>query len=251
MSKDFLEVRKNCLILGASSDIAQAISEEFAKKGFDLILAGRNTDEISKIANNLTIRFNVQAQTVYYDILDVNSQAKLIEDMKQLPDGIIFSVGYLGDQKETENDFSEAKKVIDTNFTYAIYLLNYFANEFEKRRSGFIIGIGSVAGERGRKKNYIYGASKSAFHAYFSGLRNRLSSSNVFVMTVKPGFVRTKMTENLDLPGKLTAEPKEVAKDVMTAFRKKKDVVFSKKIYRYMFLIIKHIPEKIFKKLDL
>lgn len=242
---------KTCLIIGATSDIASAIAEEYAKLGYSLILSGIESELLNKIGQDIQIRYNVDCQTIQFDILDLNSQRLLLDKLTELPDGLVFAVGYLGDQKVSETNFEESKKVIDINYTYAINLLNHFANEFEKRKSGFIIAISSVAGDRGRKTNYIYGAAKAALTAYLSGLRNRLASSNVQVITIKPGFVKTRMTAHLDLPGKFTAEPKEVAKDVINGFKKKKDIVYTKKIYRYMLFVIKHIPERIFKKLSI
>ena len=121
----------------------------------------------------------------------------------------------------------------------------------EKNKNGFIVGVSSVAGDRGRKANYIYGSSKAAFSAYLSGLRNRLFESKIQVLTVKPGFVATKMTDGLDLPEKLTAQPEEVAKDIFVAQQKGKDILYTKGIWRLIMLIIKHIPEFIFKKLSI
>src|SRR5690606_21774140 len=119
--------------------------------------------------------------------------------------------GYLGEQSVAQNDFAEAQRIISTNFTGAVSVLNLIGSLYESRKSGTIVGISSVAGERGRQSNYIYGSSKAAFTAYLSGMRNRLFKSNVHVVTVKPGFVETKMTHELDLPPLLTAKPSQVA----------------------------------------
>jgi len=124
-------------------------------------------------------------------------------------------------------------------------------NDFEKRKSGFIIGISSVAGDRGRKSNYIYGSAKAALTAYLSGLRNRLYVANVHVLTVKPGFVATKMTEGMDLPEKLTAQPEAVAEDIYRAQQKNKNVLYTKWIWRWVMLIIKVIPEWKFKRMSI
>ena len=120
-----------------------------------------------------------------------------------------------------------------------------------RKKSGFIIGISSVAGDRGRKKNYIYGSAKAGFTEYLSGLRNRLFESNVHVMTVKPGFVDTHMTENMELPKRLTAQPDEVAEDIYRSWTKKKNVIYTKRIWGIIMLVIKHIPEFMFKKTDI
>jgi len=121
----------------------------------------------------------------------------------------------------------------------------------ESKRNGFIVGVSSVAGERGRKANYIYGSAKAGFSTYLSGLRNRLYESGVEVLTVKPGFVATKMTQDLDLPEKLTAEASEVAEDIFNAQQKGKNILYTKWIWKYIMLIIKHIPEFMFKKMSI
>ena len=157
----------------------------------------------------------------------------------------------MGDQQRAQKDFKEAKKIIDTNYTGIVSIFNIIANVFEKRKSGFIVGISSVAGDRGRKSNYIYGSAKAALTAYLSGLRNRLYGSKVHVMTVKPGFVDTKMTKGMDLPEKLTAKPKEVAKDIYIAQQKGKDILYTKWIWKWIMLIIKIIPEWKFKGMSI
>jgi short-subunit dehydrogenase len=130
-------------------------------------------------------------------------------------------------------------------------MLEVIAADFEERGHGMIIGISSVAGERGRQSNYIYGSAKAGFNAYLSGLRNRLSKRGVHVMTVLPGFINTKMTASLDLPGLLTAQPEEVAEDIYKAFQKKKNFLYTKWFWRWIMLIIKYIPEPVFKRMGL
>jgi decaprenylphospho-beta-D-erythro-pentofuranosid-2-ulose 2-reductase len=148
-------------------------------------------------------------------------------------------------------DFEEVQKTIQVNFTGAVSILNIVANDFEQRGKGSIIGISSVAGDRGRQSNYIYGSAKAGFTAYLSGLRNRLAKSGVHVMTVKPGFCRTKMTENLQLPAALTAEPDQVAHSVFQGLDQKHNVVYTLWMWRWIMLIIRMIPEFIFKKLNM
>ena len=165
--------------------------------------------------------------------------------------GVISVVGYLGDQEKAQIDYKEAQKIMDTNYTGVVSILNIFANAFEKNKNGFIVAISSVAGDRGRKSNFIYGSAKSALTTYLSGLRNRLFNSNVHVLTVKPGFVATKMTEGLDLPKKLTAKPEEVAQDIFKAQQKGKNVLYTKWFWRWIMLIIKNVPEFQFKKMSI
>lgn len=239
------------LIIGAKSDIAKATAREYAKHGYDLYLAARNASELEAFANNINVRFERDVKCVELDILDYASHEAFYEDLEEKLLGVISVVGYLGDQLKAQSDFSEAQKILDTNYTGVMSLLNIIANNFEKRKSGFIIGISSVAGDRGRKFNYIYGSSKAALTAYLSGLRNRLYDANVHVLTVKPGFVATKMTEGMDLPEKLTAQPEEVARNIYKAQQKGKNILYTKWMWRWIMLIIKYIPEVMFKKMSI
>lgn len=239
------------LVLGAKSDIGRAIAHKFAKNKFDIILAARDATGLAGDAGDLEIRYGVKAGTLEFDAADIGSHPRLFGDMDPEPLGVVCVVGCLGDQQKAEQDFTETKKIIDANYTGCVSILNIFANSFEKRKTGFIIGISSVAGDRGRQSNYIYGSAKAGFSAYLSGLRNRLSRSGVDVITVKPGFVNTKMTEGMDLPPLLTAQPEEVADDIYSAWKKGKDIIYTKWFWRYLMLIIRNIPERIFKKLKL
>mgnify|MGYP000125485645 FL=1 len=157
----------------------------------------------------------------------------------------------MAEQKDCEKDFSKTLNTINVNYTGAVSILNIISNDMEQNKNGFIVGVSSVAGDRGRKANYIYGSSKAAFSAYLSGLRNRLHESGVKVLTVKPGFVATKMTAKLDLPTKLTAQPEDVAKDIFTAQQKGKDILYTKPIWRVIMMIIKIIPEWKFKGMSI
>lgn len=239
------------LILGARSDIAKAIAHIFAQKGFNIYLAARNHQELERDIKDFEIRYHIKAQTVEFDALDYNSHQDFYDDLPEKPLGVICSVGYLGDQKKAELDFNEADKIIKTNYSGCVCILSIIANDFEKRKKGFIVGISSAAGDRGRRSNYYYGSAKAGFSAYLSGLRNRLSRSNVLVITVKPGFVDTKLTEEMRLPPLLTAQPKEVAEDIYRAWQQRKDIVYTKWFWKWIMLIIKIIPERFFKKMEL
>jgi len=239
------------LIVGAKSDIAKAVAREYAKNGYDLILAGRNIEELSGLAQDIAIRSDRKVSLKELDIVDFASHQAFYDTLEPKPLGVIVCVGYMVDEKEAENNLTATLNTLHVNFTGCVSLLNVVANDFEKQKSGFIVGISSVAGDRGRKANYIYGSAKAGFSAYLSGLRNRLHVSGVQVLTVKPGFVNTKMTEGLDLPEKLTAQPEDVAKDIFTAQQKRKDVLYTKGIWKLIMLIIKHIPEFMFKKMSI
>jgi len=239
------------LIIGAKSDIAKATAREYAKNGYDLYLAARNVDELTEFAKDIVTRTQKDVQLVELDTLDYENHKVFYDNLDEKPLGVISAVGYLGNQEKAQSDFTEAKKIMDTNYTGVVSLFNIIADDFEKRRSGFMVGISSVAGDRGRKSNYIYGSAKAALTAYLSGLRNRLYNAQVTVLTVKPGFVATKMTEEMDLPEKLTAQSEAVAEDIYIAQQKGKSVIYTKWIWKYVMMIIKMIPEWKFKGMSI
>lgn len=239
------------LIVGAKSDIAKATARVYAREGYDLYLAARETEELKEFAQDVTLRTQRVVEIVKLDILDYRSHQSFYDNLAEKPLGVITAVGYLGDQESAQTDFSQTQKIIDTNYTGVVSLLNIIANHFEANKRGFIIGISSVAGDRGRKSNYIYGSAKAALTAYLSGLRNRLNDSKVTVLTVKPGFAATKMTADMDLPEKLTAQPAEVAEDILQAQKSGKNILYTKWIWRWVMMVIKMIPEWQFKKMSI
>ena len=239
------------LLIGATSDIAKACAESYAKQGVNLILAGRNLEKLKLLCNDYQIRFDVKASPLELDVIDIDTHESIIDSITELPSTTLVFAGYLGDQEVGQRDLKEAKYIMDANYTGIVTICNVIANRYETQKDGAIVVLSSVAGERGRQSNYLYGSAKAGLTAYLSGLRNRLSKSNVHVMTVLPGFMATKMTEELNLPRPLTAQPDEVAKSLMRAITKKKDVVYIKWIWKYIMLVIRNIPEGIFKKLSL
>ena len=242
---------KNVLILGATSDMALALSRKFGSHGYSLTLAARSTERLMPTQSDLQIRYNVPVDIVHFDALDVGSHQAFYTSLKSKPDVVICVFGLLGDQQKAQQDWQSCLEILFSNYVGAVSILNVVANDMETRRSGVIVGISSVAGERGRQSNYFYGSAKAGFTAYLSGLRNRLTRSNVHVVTVKPGFVKTRMIENMKTPGPLTADPKDVAEDIYQAVLKKKDTIYTKSIWRPLMYVIKSIPEGIFKKLKL
>lgn len=238
------------IILGATSDIAQAVAGEFARHGFNIILAARNADRLSRLQSDLNIRYKIDVKTVEFDAAKFGDHEKLAPVVKE-SDVVLCAFGYLGDQIKSRTDWEEANRIITANFTGAVSILNIVARTYQQKGSGVIIGISSVAGDRGRGSNYIYGSAKAGFTAYLSGLRNHLSKHKVHVVTVQPGFVRTKMTEGLPLPKPLTASPEKVAADIYKAYKKRSNTVYSLWMWRWIMLIIKLIPESVFKKMNL
>lgn len=242
---------KTVLILGATSDIAQAVAKKYAADGWGLMLAARNAEELAAIAADLKVRSGIEVQTAAFDAADFESHQVFYDSFETKPDAVIAVFGYMGDQKKARTDFSEVQKTIDVNFTGMVSILNIVAADFEERGNGSIVAVSSVAGDRGRQSNYIYGSAKAGLTAYLAGLRNRLAKKGVHVMTVKPGFCRTKMTEHLELSGALTAEPEQVAEAIFSGMKKQSNVVYTLWMWRWVMLIIKHIPEFIFKKMGM
>jgi len=242
---------RTTLILGAGSDMAKAIAHRFARAGDQLLLAARRPDELSENAKDLQIRYQTNVHILEFDALDYESHKSFYASLPERPDVTVCVFGYLGDQEKARHEFEEASRILHTNFTGAVSILNIIADDYEKHGEGSMIGISSVAGDRGRQSNYIYGSAKAGFSAYLSGLRNRLSKSGVQVLTVKPGFVATSMTEGLDLPGAITATPEEAAEDIFKAFEKQCNVLYTMWMWRYIMCGIRSIPEFVFKKLSL
>ena len=240
------------LILGAKSDIAIAIADIYAKNGSDqLYLAGRNAHDIESISKHLKIKYGTISKAYEFDAEQYDSHEEFYQSLDPKPDIIYCVFGYLGDQFEAQKTWSECERIINVNYTGAVSILNIIANDFERRGSGIIVGISSVAGERGKMTNYLYGSAKAGFTAYLSGLRNRLYHLGVHVITVKPGFVDTRMTEGKDLPKPLTGSPMIVASQIIKAVNKRKNTIYTLKRWRWVMLIIKNIPEFIFKRLKL
>jgi decaprenylphospho-beta-D-erythro-pentofuranosid-2-ulose 2-reductase len=242
----------NILVLGGNSDIGLAVAHLFAQnEKANIILASRDVQSLEKRAKNLAIRHSVKAEALFFDACDYDSHHDFYNKLSLKPDVVVVAFGVLGKQEEAQSDFNEAKKIIETSFLGAVSILELIAADFEKINKGSIIGISSVSGERGRKSNYIYGSAKGAFSIFLSGLRNRLSKKKIHVMTVLPGFVRTKMTQGMDLPEKLLAEPEEAALDIYLGYKKHVDILYTKWMWKYIMMIIKNIPEKVFKKTNI
>jgi len=240
------------LILGANSDIARAIADKFAReKGAHLCLASRDTDDLERLAKDIEVRYRTRAQVARFDALDYASHRPFYQNLDPKPDTAIVAFGYLGNQSRAQADFDEARRIVETNFLGCVSILEIIAEDFEARGRGTILAISSVAGERGRQSNYMYGSAKSALTTYLSGLRNRLCRRNVRVITVLPGFVRSKMTEGLSFPKILSAVPAETADDVFRAFKTGADVVYTKWFWRWIMTIIRMLPEGMFKKMRL
>jgi len=240
------------IVLGSTSEVAQAFVEKALQEGekFEKIyLFTSNKETADRFATHIDVKFLQQSEVIVLDLMkpvDYNQ-------FEYINSNLLFcATGYLGEgTEEGLYDHKNTERIIDINYSKLVPVMNYFAQKFESRRSGTIIGLSSVAGDRGRQSNFIYGSAKAAFTAYLSGLRNYLFDKKVHVLTVKPGFMDTKMTEGLPLNPKLTATPKQAADYIYKAYKKQKDVAYVLPVWSVIMLIIRNIPEFIFKKLKL
>lgn len=239
------------LVLGARSDIGKAVAHKFAALGHPVQLAARHAEALGTDRTDLELRYGVSVSLHEFDALATDTHEAFVAGLPALPQVTVCAVGLMGRQEENERDIEAAARVMRSNFEGPASILGLLAQRFEDRGSGTLVGISSVAGERGRATNYVYGSAKSGFTAFLSGLRNRLAKRGVHVVTVLPGFVATQMTEGMDLPARLTAQPEEVAEAIARAVRRKTDVIYVRSIWRLIMLIIRNIPERIFKGMRL
>lgn len=245
---------RNILIIGATSAIAEATARRFAAFGARFYLVGRNVEKLANIARDLEIR---SGQTVHSEILDfdqLEQHPALLERATQALEGIdlaLIAHGTLPDQAACQQSVKTTLAAIQTNALSVISLATELANIFETRGRGILVVIGSVAGDRGRQSNYVYGAAKGMVALFLQGLRNRLSGKGIQVITVKPGFVDTPMTAAFEKKGLLWAQPDQIAKGIVAAVERRRDVVYLPGFWRWIMLVIRHIPESVFKRLKL
>lgn len=244
---------KNILILGSTSAIASACARRWATQDTTFFLVGRTAEKLGQVADDLAAR----SATVHTHVLDLNhfdQHAAMLDAcyaaLGQV-DIALIAHGTLPDQKACEQDAKLAVQEFTNNGLSVIALLTDLANRMEMQKSGCIAVISSVAGDRGRPSNYLYGAAKGAVTDFCSGLRGRLFKSGVQVLTIKPGFVDTPMTRGLSLPKLLLVTPDKVAQDVVHAVEKRRDTLYTPWFWRLIMLIIIHIPGPIFKRLGL
>jgi decaprenylphospho-beta-D-erythro-pentofuranosid-2-ulose 2-reductase len=241
------------VIIGASSAIAHEAAKLFARDGAELFLVGRNETKLGVVAEDLRVRGAKSVEIHAQDLSDLDLHQELFQQAAATLgniDQLLIAHGTLGDQRKSELSVAETLREFNNNATSVISLLTIAGNYFEQQRRGCIAVISSVAGDRGRKSNYVYGTAKAAVSTFLQGLRNRLASSGVAVVTIKPGYVATPMTAHLK-KGLLTASPEKVGAGVYDAMIKGTDIVYLPWFWRPIMLIIKGIPEKVFKRLSL
>ncbi|MBH5373183.1 SDR family oxidoreductase [Bradyrhizobium glycinis] len=241
--------RKSLLVLGGSSHIGRAAARAFAGAGYDVGLAGRDIAALEPDAADLRARYNIEVGLHKFDVLDTASFEGFVAGLPTLPDVVVSIVGLLGVQERAQSDLAHATAIMRSNYEGPALILGLFAEKFLGRGSGTLVGVSSVAGDRGRASNYVYGSAKAGFSAFLSGLRARASRGGVRVVTVKPGFVRTRMTEGMKLIGPLTVEAPVVGAAILRAVESKTDIVYVSGKWRLVMLIIKTLPEAVFKKL--
>lgn len=241
------------LIIGATSAIAEATARRFALRGYRLHLLGRNGERLASLADDLRVRGASAASHAFFDANDLDSHPAVLDaaiaELGGL-DMVLIAHGTLGDQKACEQSVELTMQELKTNALSVIGLLTTLANHFEAQGHGSIAVIGSVAGDRGRQSNYVYGTAKGALALFLQGMRNRLSKRGVQVLTIKPGFVDTPMTASFP-KGPLWATPDKVAEDIEKAIDKRRDVLYTPGFWRLIMMIIKSVPEAIFKRLSL
>ena len=244
----------NILILGATSDIGRALALRLAKAGDHYLLAARDAAEGEAAARDLAIRTGAEAAFVAFDACDLEGHRAFIAGaVGRLGglDGVIVCFGHLGAQAAAQADFEEAARIIGVNFTAAVALLEPVASHLEERGAGFILGLTSVAGERGRRSNYIYGAAKGAFTTYLEGLAHRLAPRGVRVKIAKLGFVRSKMTRGLSLPRFLESTPEEAAGGILRLLRSRRQAAYIPARWALVMAVIKALPASIFNRSNL
>jgi decaprenylphospho-beta-D-erythro-pentofuranosid-2-ulose 2-reductase len=244
---------KKVLIIGATSAMAREVARRYAQDGASLYLLARDREKLEALAGDLSVRGAAAVHTASFDAHNLESHQALLESAERALGGIdaaLIAHGTLPDQKACQLSFTESGQALTVNLISPIAFLTWLANYFETRRAGNITVISSVAGDRGRQSNYIYGAAKGGLTTFLQGLRNRLAPCGVSVTTIKPGFVDTPMTEHLP-KGPLFADVSSVGARIHRAMERGESIVYTPFFWRFIMLIILHIPEFIFKKMKL
>ena len=241
------------LVLGATSTIAIATARKLAAGGASFYLVARTASKLEAVADDLATR---GAAFVAVRVMDLDNPAEhaqmltfAAQTLGQI-DLALIAHGILGNQQKAQAEYRVAETILVTNFLSAVSLSTWLANYFEERAAGVLAVISSVAGDRGRKSNYVYGASKGGLNIFLDGLRNRVDRAGVQVLTIRPGFVATPMTAHLP-PNALFAKPSQIADGILKAIVWRKDNVYLPPIWALIMLMIRSIPQAIFKKMNM
>jgi short-subunit dehydrogenase len=243
------------VIVGATSEIARALARELAAEGGRFVLAARDGEELELLRADLAVRTGANVIAIPLDVADYRQHEaffnRCLAELGEIR-GLVLCQGYMAEQQQAADDWSLAREMIEVNYTSAVALGNRFAAHLSAAGRGYICGVSSVAGDRGRQSNFIYGSTKAGFSTYLDGLRNRLFRRGVAVITVKPGFVDTAMTwGKLNPRSPVVATPERVARDIAGAIRSRKNTIYTPWFWRYIMLVIRLLPEPLFKRLSL
>ncbi|HEX4036871.1 MAG TPA: SDR family oxidoreductase [Acidobacteriaceae bacterium] len=244
---------RRVLALGATSAIAEATLRLLAEQGASFYLVGRSAEKLAAVRDDLVTRGASAARAHAADLDEMGAHPAMLAEAVATLGGIdvaLIAHGVLGDQGKAERDYAEAERVLVTNFLSPVSLVTWLANYFEREGRGTIAVISSVAGDRGRKSNYVYGASKGGLNVFLDGVRNRIDRAGVQVLTIKPGFVATPMTAHLK-PNALFAQPAVVAGHILRAIDGRKDVAYVPPLWGWIMLAVRSIPGRVFKKMNL
>jgi decaprenylphospho-beta-D-erythro-pentofuranosid-2-ulose 2-reductase len=244
---------RKIIILGATSGIALEVQRLLAREGRELLLVARSSRRLAEIQADLAARGAQHVLTYSADLASIQQHAAIFEFVRHtFPDfdTVLLAYGSMHDQKDSETSVDTLLEELQVNFVSATAILTLFAADLERRRTGCLAAITSVAGDRGRRSNYVYGSSKGALSLFLQGLRSRLHPAGVRVITIKPGPVQTPMTDHLVNSARF-ADPEPVARDIVRALEQRSpDVLYTPKIWRYIMTAVQQIPETIFKRLS-
>jgi decaprenylphospho-beta-D-erythro-pentofuranosid-2-ulose 2-reductase len=239
--------RSTALIIGATSSLAQSICHELARQGYALTLTGRDEGELDLLRSDILTRYRTPCTTLVSDFLDPDFSPETLIAQAGDFDHMLLAVGDMGSGEQT--DLLNIAYTIHLNYTLPAQIATAAALHLADKKNGTITLISSVAGDRGRQSNYAYGSAKAALTTFASGLRNSVYKQKIHVMTVKPGFLDTPMTWGMNSP--LIASREHAAEQIVAALKKRKNVIYVPGFWRWIMLLIMHIPETIFKRLSL
>jgi hypothetical protein len=237
------------LIFGATSDIAQELATLYVQNNHEVTLLGIDTESLEPYKSDIEVRYSRRINLKEFDILKHTSPDPDLIEIIRSSDISIMLIGYLGDQDKADQNDDELVRIVSLNYTKVIQVINQIQRIYVTKKSGIIAGVSSVAGDRGKQSNFAYGSAKAGLSVYLDGLRNRLYTKGVHVVTIKPGFMATKMTRHMSLPKFLTASPQAAAKQIVRAVRTKRNTVYIIPVWRYISLVLQLVPDSIFKKL--
>lgn len=244
---------KRVVLLGATSGIARWVARELASRGARLHLAGRDTEELSRQVADLSVRYGAEVSRSRFEATDYAHHPELLRAASRSLgglDGVMVFVGLLGDQERAQRDFDHAREIAEVNYLAVASLLTHAANLLEPQGEGFLVAISSVAGDRGRRSNYVYGSAKGALSVFMQGLRHRLAPAGIRVVTVKPGTVDTKMTFGMQgLP--LMASPQRVGAAIVRGLEAGRETLYVPWYWGPIMAVLRLLPEGLFQRLKL